>query len=159
MWRKYFFFDVTQILSWQFSGTDGEGPIYVQWPNFSSRSGAAAGGPFEKKKSPVNLNEVHRYRPQWPDWVNLRPLGNCLLLAVFVNCRRSPNFVAAFFHVKSRVINFDKKMEWATIRATFSQTRLATLISADYYRVARWCVLKPKIPIWGNLGGSCNGNC
>jgi hypothetical protein len=26
-------------------------------------------------------------------------------------------------------------------------------------RVARWCILKPKIAIWVNFGGSCNGRC
>jgi hypothetical protein len=26
-------------------------------------------------------------------------------------------------------------------------------------RVARWCVFKPKIQIWVNFGGSCNGRC
>jgi hypothetical protein len=26
-------------------------------------------------------------------------------------------------------------------------------------RVARWFVFKPKIPIWVNFGGSCNGSC
>jgi hypothetical protein len=26
-------------------------------------------------------------------------------------------------------------------------------------RVARWFVFKPKIQIWVNFGGSCNGSC
>jgi hypothetical protein len=26
-------------------------------------------------------------------------------------------------------------------------------------RVARWVVFKPKIPVWVNFGGSCNGKC
>jgi hypothetical protein len=26
-------------------------------------------------------------------------------------------------------------------------------------RVARWCISKPKIPIWVNIGGPCNGRC
>jgi hypothetical protein len=26
-------------------------------------------------------------------------------------------------------------------------------------RVARWFVFKPKIPIWVNFGGPCNGKC
>jgi hypothetical protein len=26
-------------------------------------------------------------------------------------------------------------------------------------RVARWHIFKPKIPIWVNFGGSCNGGC
>jgi hypothetical protein len=26
-------------------------------------------------------------------------------------------------------------------------------------RVARWHISKPKIPIWVNFGGSCNGRC
>jgi hypothetical protein len=26
-------------------------------------------------------------------------------------------------------------------------------------RVARWHIFKPKIPIWLNFGGSCNGRC
>jgi hypothetical protein len=26
-------------------------------------------------------------------------------------------------------------------------------------RVAGWFVFKPKIQIWGNFGGSCNGRC
>jgi hypothetical protein len=26
-------------------------------------------------------------------------------------------------------------------------------------RAARWFVFKPKIPVWVNFGGSCNGNC
>jgi hypothetical protein len=25
--------------------------------------------------------------------------------------------------------------------------------------VARWNIFKPKIPIWVNFGGSCNGRC
>jgi hypothetical protein len=26
-------------------------------------------------------------------------------------------------------------------------------------RAARWFIFKPKIPLWVNLGGSCNGKC
>jgi hypothetical protein len=26
-------------------------------------------------------------------------------------------------------------------------------------RVARWYIFKPKLSIWGNFGGSCNGSC
>jgi hypothetical protein len=31
--------------------------------------------------------------------------------------------------------------------------------SCGYSRVARWFVFKPKIQIWVNFGGSCNGRC
>jgi hypothetical protein len=27
------------------------------------------------------------------------------------------------------------------------------------FRIARWHILKPEIPIWVNFGGSCNGKC
>jgi hypothetical protein len=28
-----------------------------------------------------------------------------------------------------------------------------------YFRVARWFIFKPKIPIWVNFGGPWNGKC
>jgi hypothetical protein len=32
-------------------------------------------------------------------------------------------------------------------------------LDVPHTRVARWYIFKPKIPIWVNFGGSCNGRC
>jgi hypothetical protein len=32
-------------------------------------------------------------------------------------------------------------------------------VTSGLPRVARWFLFKPKIPIWVNFGGSCNGRC
>jgi hypothetical protein len=39
----------------------------------------------------------------------------------------------------------------------FQQKRV--LLGSMCISIARWCVLKPKIPIWANFRMSCNGRC
>jgi hypothetical protein len=51
------------------------------------------------------------------------------------------------FHVDN-FWNFDKPKFTLPVEVTFRPSR-----------VARWRILKPKIPIWVNFGGSCNGRC
>jgi hypothetical protein len=36
---------------------------------------------------------------------------------------------------------------------------LMSLVFGDATKVARWYIFKPKLPIWVNFGGSCNGRC
>jgi hypothetical protein len=33
------------------------------------------------------------------------------------------------------------------------------MLFGHLYRVARWHIFKPKILIWVNVGGTCNGRC
>jgi hypothetical protein len=70
--------------------------------------------------------------------VNFRPLGDCLLQAVFayirlfliiINYIRSPNFWATFFHGKSYAIILTK-YRLSYIFGDFLQTNLVTLIVA-----------------------------
>jgi hypothetical protein len=56
-----------------------------------------------------------------------------------------------FLHGKSYGNNLMKK--WISLH--FGQL----LHKRIWCRVARWFVFKPKIPIWVNFGGSCNGSC
>jgi hypothetical protein len=53
-------------------------------------------------------------------------LADCLLWAVFYNCRSSPNFLPTFFHGKRYALILTN-MGWATFRAIFSQTHMVTL--------------------------------
>jgi hypothetical protein len=51
-------------------------------------------------------------------------------------------------------MNFGKNMYQYTLSARLFWFDLIIL-----FRVARWFVFKPKIPIWVNFGGSCGGRC
>jgi hypothetical protein len=54
-------------------------------------------------KSVENYNMYIHSRPGWPgwpDWTNFRPLGDCLLWAVFLNDQSSPHFGLLFPTVK-----------------------------------------------------------
>jgi hypothetical protein len=64
----------------------------------------------------------------WPDWANIRLMGDCLLWAIFLkNCRSSPHFGATFFYGKSYVIILTKKWVGLHFRWFFSRTHLVTL--------------------------------
>jgi hypothetical protein len=45
---------------------------------------------------------------------------------------------------------------YAAIEMYFAPTVMSRIVSST---VARWFVFKPKLPIWVNFGGSCNGKC
>jgi hypothetical protein len=52
----------------------------------------------------------------------------------------------------------DKFHPWEA-RGEVKNGPLVSLAAGIVYRVARWFVFKPKIQIWVNFGGSCNGRC
>jgi hypothetical protein len=46
--------------------------------------------------------------PEWPDWENFCPLGDCLLRLVFWKLQSSKHFLARFVHTWSYVLNLSK---------------------------------------------------
>jgi hypothetical protein len=61
---------------------------------------------------------------------------------------RFPDLKLLCFHFLSR--------EWNSIPTDIDSYEHA---GVNTVRVARWYIFKPKIPIWVNFGGSCNGRC
>jgi hypothetical protein len=105
---------------------------------FRKREGRGANTSFSLKSSS---------RPGWPDWANFRPMGDCLLFRYFENYRSSPYFWLLFPRLRL-YINFDKKMNWASFWAIFSQINPVTLLtSADSEVSQNIFLLLPKWPI------------
>jgi hypothetical protein len=79
------------------------------------------------------------------DWPNFRPMGNCLLWAVFwIIAEVAKTFLGSFVPRSGLCINFDKKMDWATFWAAFSQTHLVTLFASDWEWL-RWKTLTSRV--------------
>jgi hypothetical protein len=51
------------------------------------------------------------------------------------------------------------KVGWSVIRWGNDECDANHVPLQFLSRVARWHIFKPKIPIWVNFGGSCNGRC
>jgi hypothetical protein len=105
--------------------------------------------------------------PRWPDWAKIRPMGDCCLCTVvhlYTVHTKYPTFLGYFIPRSRCCINF--AMCWATFWLTFrkliwSPYKVSTYITPQFFaaRVARWFVLKQKIPIWVKFGGHWNGKC
>jgi hypothetical protein len=81
---------------------------------------------------------------EWPDWANFRSLGDCLLWAVFENCRSSPYFWATFPPHLWLCISFDKNvLGYLRFGRYFLQTLLVTLSLMDIH-TSGW-------PDWSNF--------
>jgi hypothetical protein len=60
-------------------------------------------------------------------------------------------------HYSSRMRKGERLCHDLTEKNTLGETKnLSTYVPIG---VARWHIFKPKIPIWVNFGGSCNGRC
>jgi hypothetical protein len=62
------------------------------------------------------------------------------------------------YRLKSRAMQF-VAITIRKVPTTFAQYKLCSLDNTMGYRVARLHIFKPKIRIWVNFGGSCNGRC
>jgi hypothetical protein len=79
-----------------------------------------------KNWAQMQTNRNHpRTGTGWPDWANIRPLGDCWLCVVLW---KSQYFRSTLFHGKSYVIISTKK-GWATIWPFFSRTRPRRILS------------------------------
>jgi hypothetical protein len=73
--------------------------------------------------------------------------------------KEAPKFgLLLYLENRPKFLNMKAKNRqiWSPCRET-KKPKLLFGAFVSTYRVARWFVFKPKIPIWANFGGSCYG--